>query len=172
MGVRAVSHRYLEQIADAHLLGQQAAEALRVGRHVQAAELSPGRVCDHVGPRVGALRKRTSSIKAAFGTDGVAGRKPGSPREPLACGAAANRGAGRRRAALPGLPVHLGGEAAPDGGRGARGASLEHDLSDWRAALWFVGPNGWLGGRPVDVLDVEPDAVADATRREAAERVF
>jgi hypothetical protein len=33
--------------------------------------------------------------------------------------------------------------------------------------------NGWLGGRrPVDLLDVEPDTVADAARREAAERVF
>jgi len=46
-------------------------------------------------------------------------------------------------------------------------------MSDWQAALWFAGPNGWLGGRrPVDVLDAEPDAVADAARREAAERVF
>jgi hypothetical protein len=47
------------------------------------------------------------------------------------------------------------------------------EVSDWQAALWFVGPNGWLGGRrPVDLLDAEPDAVSDAAHREAAERVF
>jgi hypothetical protein len=46
-------------------------------------------------------------------------------------------------------------------------------VSDWQAALWFVASNGWLGGRrPVDLLDAEPDAVAEAARREAAERVF
>ena len=46
-------------------------------------------------------------------------------------------------------------------------------VSDWQAALWFVAPDGWLGGRrPVDLLDADPDAVADAARREAAERVF
>ena len=38
-----LTHRALEQVADAHLLGQQAAEALRLARHVRAAELSARR---------------------------------------------------------------------------------------------------------------------------------
>ena len=38
----------LEQVADAHLLGQQPAEALRLARHVRAAELSSRGVGDHV----------------------------------------------------------------------------------------------------------------------------
>jgi uncharacterized protein (DUF2384 family) len=46
-------------------------------------------------------------------------------------------------------------------------------VSAWQAALWFVGPNGWLGSRrPVDLLESEPDAVVAAARREADERVF
>lgn len=45
-------------------------------------------------------------------------------------------------------------------------------VSDWQAALWFAGANGWLGGRrPVDLLDDEPQAVIDAARREAEELV-
>lgn len=66
-------------------------------------------------------------------------------------------------------------EGRPHSTVGAALEALRSDpqVSDWQAALWFVGPNGWLGGRrPVDVLDAEPDAVADAARREAAERVF
>jgi hypothetical protein len=47
------------------------------------------------------------------------------------------------------------------------------DLSEWQAVLWFVGANGWLGGRrPVDLLDEDPGAVEDAARREAEELVF
>jgi hypothetical protein len=46
-------------------------------------------------------------------------------------------------------------------------------LSDWQAALWFVGANGWLGGRrPVDLLDEDPGAVEAAARREVQELVF
>jgi Protein of unknown function (DUF2384) len=42
--------------------------------------------------------------------------------------------------------------------------------SDWQAALWFVTPTGWLGGRrPVDLLDEEPEAVAEAARREVSD---
>jgi hypothetical protein len=47
------------------------------------------------------------------------------------------------------------------------------DLSDWQAALWFVGVNGWLGGRrPVDLLDEDPGAVEAAARHEVEELVF
>jgi hypothetical protein len=47
------------------------------------------------------------------------------------------------------------------------------NLSDWQAALWFVGANGWLGGRrPVDVLDDDPGAVEAAARREVEQLVF
>jgi Protein of unknown function (DUF2384) len=66
-------------------------------------------------------------------------------------------------------------EGKPHPAVGAALATLRSsaEVSDWQAALWFAGPNGWLGGRrPVDLLDAEPDAVADAARREAAERVF
>jgi hypothetical protein len=58
------------------------------------------------------------------------------------------------------------------------GAALEAlrslpDLSDWQAALWFLGANGWLGGRrPVDLLDEDPRAVEAAARREVEELVF
>jgi hypothetical protein len=46
-------------------------------------------------------------------------------------------------------------------------------VSDWQAALWFVGANGWLGGqRPVDLVDEDPGAVEDAARREVEELVF
>jgi hypothetical protein len=49
----------------------------------------------------------------------------------------------------------------------------ETSVSDWQAALWFVGANGWLGGRrPVDLLDEEPQAVVEAARREVEELVF
>jgi Protein of unknown function (DUF2384) len=47
------------------------------------------------------------------------------------------------------------------------------DLSDWQAALWFTGANGWLGGRrPVDLLDEDPGAVEAAARREVEQLVF
>jgi hypothetical protein len=46
-------------------------------------------------------------------------------------------------------------------------------VTAWQAALWFIAPNGWLGGRrPVDLLDSEPDAVVEAAGHEATERVF
>jgi hypothetical protein len=46
-------------------------------------------------------------------------------------------------------------------------------VSDWQAALWFVGANGWLGGRrPVDLVDEDPGAVEDAAWREVEELVF
>jgi hypothetical protein len=43
-------------------------------------------------------------------------------------------------------------------------ARLPRDrMSDWESALWWTAANGWLRDRrPVDVLDDEPDAVADA----------
>ena len=53
-------------------------------------------------------------------------------------------------------------EGKPHPAVGAALAELRADprLSDWQAALWFAGSNGWLGGRrPIDLLDDEPDAV-------------
>lgn len=52
-------------------------------------------------------------------------------------------------------------------------ASLKPTGSDWELALWFTAPTGWLAGRrPVDLLDDDPAAVAEAARREAAELVY
>jgi len=39
----------------------------------------------------------------------------------------------------------------------------------WKLALWFTSNNGWLpdSARPVDLLATNPQAVADAARRDA-----
>jgi hypothetical protein len=66
-------------------------------------------------------------------------------------------------------------EGRPHPAVGAALAELHSDpsVSDWQAALWFAAPSGWLGGRrPVDLLDEDADAVVQAARREAQERVF
>jgi hypothetical protein len=73
----------------------------------------------------------------------------------------------------PGFQFTSEGKPHPAVGAALEALRSNPDVSDWQAALWFAGPNGWLGGRrPVDLLDAEPDAVAEAARREAAERVF
>jgi Protein of unknown function (DUF2384) len=73
----------------------------------------------------------------------------------------------------PGFQFTSEGKPHPAVGAALAALRSNAEVSDWQAALWFAGPNGWLGGRrPVDLLDAEPDAVADAARREAAERVF
>jgi hypothetical protein len=73
----------------------------------------------------------------------------------------------------PGFQFTSEGRPHPTVGAALEALRSNPEVSDWQAALWFAGPNGWLGGRrPVDVLDAEPDAVAEAARREAAERVF
>jgi hypothetical protein len=73
----------------------------------------------------------------------------------------------------PGFQFTAEGKPHPAVGRALEALRSDPRMTDWQAALWFVGPNGWLGGRrPVDLLDAEPDAVAEAARREAAERVF
>jgi hypothetical protein len=42
--------------------------------------------------------------------------------------------------------------------------------TDWQIALWFVAPTSWLGRRrPVDLLDDDPDAVIDTSRREVSD---
>jgi hypothetical protein len=39
---------------------------------------------------------------------------------------------------------------------------------EWELALWFLGNTGWLDGRrPVDLLESEPDEVAQAAAQEA-----
>ena len=51
--------------------------------------------------------------------------------------------------------------------------ALARASSEWQLALWFLGSNGWLGGRrPVDLLEKEPAAVVNAAEREAEELVF
>jgi Poly(hydroxyalcanoate) granule associated protein (phasin) len=46
-------------------------------------------------------------------------------------------------------------------------AALQPRFSGWQTALWFTGRNGWLGSRrPVEVLEAEPGAAAEAARRE------
>jgi hypothetical protein len=51
--------------------------------------------------------------------------------------------------------------------------ALGPESSDWELALWLTSPCGWLGGaRPVDLLEGDPQSVAEAARREAAELVF
>lgn len=51
--------------------------------------------------------------------------------------------------------------------------ALGRDTSPWGLALWFTAANGWLRGkRPVDLLDSDPDDVAEAVRREALDLVF
>lgn len=43
----------------------------------------------------------------------------------------------------------------------------------WETALWFLAANGYLDDRrPVDLLDGDPEAVAEAARHEAAETYF
>jgi hypothetical protein len=40
------------------------------------------------------------------------------------------------------------------------------DMSEWEVALWWSADNGWLDGRrPVDLIDEDPEAVADAAKR-------
>jgi hypothetical protein len=73
----------------------------------------------------------------------------------------------------PGFQFTSEGKPHPTVGAALEALRSDPRMSDWQAALWFVGPNGWLGGRrPVDLLDAEPDAVAGAARHEAARRVF
>jgi hypothetical protein len=51
--------------------------------------------------------------------------------------------------------------------------ALSGKLSDWGLALWWTGANGFLGGaRPVDLLDSQPDRVAEAAVREVEEPIF
>ena len=51
--------------------------------------------------------------------------------------------------------------------------ALGSQSSEWQLALWFLSSNGWLHGRrPVDLLDTDPEAVAEAAQRGAEELVF
>jgi hypothetical protein len=44
---------------------------------------------------------------------------------------------------------------------------------EWELALWFIGNTGWLDGeRPVDLLESDPEAVAEAARSEAEDLVY
>jgi Protein of unknown function (DUF2384) len=70
----------------------------------------------------------------------------------------------------PGFQFGADGRPHPTVGAALAELRRQPGLSDWQAALWFASPTGWLGGRrPVDLLDTEPDAVAEAARREASE---
>lgn len=51
--------------------------------------------------------------------------------------------------------------------------ALGSESTDWETALWFTTNVGWLDGkRPVDLLESDPAAVAEAARSEAAELVY
>lgn len=48
--------------------------------------------------------------------------------------------------------------------------TLGQQSKGWELALWFVAGNGWLDDRrPVDLLESEPEEVAQAAQREAEE---
>ena len=44
----------------------------------------------------------------------------------------------------------------------------------WQVAGWFTAPNGWLPDdrRPVEVMDADPDAVAEAAREATRPNLF
>lgn len=44
----------------------------------------------------------------------------------------------------------------------------------WQVASWFTAPNGWLADdrRPVEVMDADPDAVAEAAREATRPNLF
>jgi hypothetical protein len=61
-----------------------------------------------------------------------------------------------------GEPLPVLGEIIPLLARGLQ--------SQWEQAMWFVVPNGWLGGpRPVDLLHSEPQSVVAAADAQYAE---
>jgi hypothetical protein len=73
----------------------------------------------------------------------------------------------------PGFQFTPEGRPHPTVGAALAILRSQASVSDWQAALWFVGANGWLGGRrPVDLLDEDPGAVEAAARHEVEELVF
>jgi hypothetical protein len=73
----------------------------------------------------------------------------------------------------PGFQFTPEGRPHPTVGAALAILRSQPSVSNWQATLWFVGANGWLGGRrPVDLLDEDPGAVEDAARREVEEVVF
>ncbi len=51
--------------------------------------------------------------------------------------------------------------------------ALSSQSTEWQLALWFASSNGWLNGRrPVDLLEEDLEAVAEAAERGAEELVF
>ncbi len=139
-------------------------------------------------PTPAALLQARRNVEARTGLLREFGALDSAQVAELAGSRAANRAAlaNRWRAEQRVLAVPMGdellypgfqftAEGKPHPAVGAALAELRADprLSDWQAALWFAGSNGWLGGRrPIDLLDDEPDAVVQAARTEAAERVF
>lgn len=52
-------------------------------------------------------------------------------------------------------------------------STLGKQSRDWELALWFLSASGWLGEkRPVDLLESNPAAVAEAARHEIDDLVF
>ncbi|HEX3529544.1 MAG TPA: hypothetical protein VH988_20990 [Thermoanaerobaculia bacterium] len=52
-------------------------------------------------------------------------------------------------------------------------ASLGSKSTEWELALWFMGNTGWLDGkRPVDLLESDPNAVAEAAASEAEDLYY
>ena len=70
----------------------------------------------------------------------------------------------------PGFQFSPEGRPHPVVGEALAALRSDPHTSDWQAALWFLSPTGWVGGRrPVDLLDEDPDAVVEAARREVAD---
>jgi len=51
--------------------------------------------------------------------------------------------------------------------------ALGNQGSEWQLALWLTSSVGWLNAqRPVDLLETDPEAVAEAADQEAEELFF
>ena len=69
----------------------------------------------------------------------------------------------------PGFQFTSEGRPHPGVAKALRVLRAAPGLTDWQAALWFATPTGWLDGRrPVDLLDEDPAAVAEAAEREVS----
>ena len=69
----------------------------------------------------------------------------------------------------PGFQFTSEGRPHPGVAEALRVLRAAPGLTDWQAALWFATPTGWLDGRrPVDLLDEDPAAVAEAAEREVS----
>lgn len=70
----------------------------------------------------------------------------------------------------PGFQFNADGKPRPVIASALEWLRSDSHTTDWQAALWFVTPTSWLAGRrPVDLLEIDPDAVIEAARREVCD---